>query len=85
MSEQVIITDFTRMAGGHVCVAGYTHAGQAVRLSWPRVLERDLFKGGPPAAFPSAVVECDLIRTCPSRLTRRILATIPPRCALCAG
>ena len=65
MSEQVIITDFTRMAGGHVCVAGYTHAGQAVRLSWPRVLERDLFKGGPPAAFPSAVVECDLIENLP--------------------
>ena len=56
-----MITDLTRMSGGHVCVAGYTHDGQGIRLAAPRLYEMDIAAGGQPIAFPAAVVACDLL------------------------
>ena len=61
MKQELIITDLTRMSGGHVCVAGYAHNGQGIRLAAPRLLEADIAVDGMPIAFPAAVVECDLI------------------------
>jgi hypothetical protein len=65
MNQELVITDLTRMSAGHVCVAGYSHAGQAIRLDWPPVLEHDLFRAGRPIAFPAALVECALIKRQP--------------------
>jgi hypothetical protein len=65
MKTELIITDLTRMGGGHVCVAGYAHDGQCVRLHWPRLRERDIANAGRPTVFPAAVVECDLIQQQP--------------------
>jgi hypothetical protein len=61
MNQELVITDLTRMYGGHVCVAGYTHDGQAVRLSTPRLHEVDIAFDGQPTTFPTTVVECELI------------------------
>ena len=61
MKQELIITDLTRMSGGHVCVAGYAHNGQGIRLAAPRLHEVDIAVDGKPIAFPAAVVECDLI------------------------
>lgn len=60
MIRRITITDLTRMQGGFVCVAGYDEAGEAVRLSRPRVLESDLAQEGQAVVFPTAVVECDV-------------------------
>ena len=61
MNQELMITDLTRMSGGHVCVAGYAHDGQAIRLAAPRLHEMDIAVNGQPIAFPAAVVACDLL------------------------
>lgn len=65
MNQELVITDLTRMYGGHVCVAGYAHSGQCVRLSSPRLHELDIAAHGKPIVFPAAVVECDVIENQP--------------------
>jgi hypothetical protein len=65
MIEELMITDLTRMYGGHVCVAGYAHNWQCVRLASPRLHELDVVADGKPIAFPAAVVECDLHENLP--------------------
>jgi hypothetical protein len=65
MNQELVITDLTRMYGGHVCVAGYAHNGQAVRLASPRLHEVDIAADGKPIAFPTAVVACDFFENLP--------------------
>jgi hypothetical protein len=60
MNQELIITDLTRMSAGYVCVAGYTHGGQSIRLAAPRLHEIDIAAEGKPIVFPAAVVACDL-------------------------
>jgi hypothetical protein len=65
VKQELVITDLTRMAGGYVCMAGYDHGGQCIRLATPRLHEVDLTAGGEPVAYRAAVVVCDLIENQP--------------------
>ena len=46
MTTRIVISDLTRMAGGHVCVAGFDGDGRCVRLSTPRVREQTIVGAG---------------------------------------
>jgi hypothetical protein len=65
MKRRLTITDLTRMYGGYVCVAGQAEEGEWVRLHTPRVTEFDLSDGRQALVYPSAIVECDLLRHAP--------------------
>jgi hypothetical protein len=65
MSQELIVTDLTRMAAGFVCVAGYDLDGRPVRLAAPRLHEINITTGGQPIVFPGAVVACDLLEHLP--------------------
>jgi hypothetical protein len=65
MKQQLLITDFTRMRDGHVCLAGYDEQGRCVRPAEPRIHEHLVKRDGKFCVFPSAVVELDLLEPRP--------------------
>jgi len=65
MNQELAVTDLTRMSAGFVCVAGYTHGGEPIRLAAPRLHEVDIAAEGKPIVFPGAVVTCDLLEHLP--------------------
>ena len=65
MKQPLVITDFTRMRGGYVCVAGYDALGHCVRPSEPRLQEELIKREGRFFVYPSAVVEFDLLEPRP--------------------
>ena len=65
MKQPLIITDFTRMKGGHVCISGYDPQGNCVRPSEPRIHEDLVKRDGKFCVYPSAVVEFDLLEPRP--------------------
>lgn len=65
MKRKLLITDFTRMRSGHVCIAGYDEQGACVRPADPRIHEHLVKRDGKFCVFPSAVVEFDLLQPRP--------------------
>ncbi len=61
MKQQLIVTDFTRMRDGHVCIAGYDEQGRCVRPADPRIHETFVKQDGKYRIFPTAVIELDLL------------------------
>ena len=66
MKRTLVITDLTRMSGGHVCVAGYAEDVTAVRLASPRLPEASLSRDGQLLVFPGALIDCELWRHIPA-------------------
>jgi hypothetical protein len=65
VKQALLITDFTRMRGGHVCIAGYDKHGRCVRPAEPRIHEDLIKRNGQYSVYPSAVVEFDLLEPRP--------------------
>lgn len=65
MKQHLLVTDFTRMRTGHVCVAGYDALGRCVRPAEPRIHEHLVKHDGKFNVFPGAVVEVDLLEARP--------------------
>jgi hypothetical protein len=65
VKKPLLITDLTRMRGGHVCVAGYDEQGRCVRPAYPRIQEALLKRDDVFVVYPSAVVEFDLLEAKP--------------------
>jgi hypothetical protein len=61
VKQPLLITDLTRMRGGHVCLAGYDPQGRCVRPAEPRIHEDLVKRDGQFCVYPSAVVEFDLL------------------------
>ncbi len=61
MKLALLITDFTRMRGGHVCLSGYDEQGNCVRPAEPRIHEHLVKHDGKFFLYPSAVVEFDIL------------------------
>jgi hypothetical protein len=59
--QELLVTDFTRMRGGHVCLAGYDRQGRCVRPAEPRLHEDLAKRDGRFFVYPAAVVEVDLL------------------------
>lgn len=68
MATRLIITDLTRMSGGHVCLAGYDIAsGRCLRpvLRWGNFEESWLYRGPGGIIKPFALVDLDFLLPLP--------------------
>lgn len=62
MRTLLTITDLTRMAGDHVCLAGYTPEMQCIRpTQYTGITEGWLYQAGAVAIRPFTTIDCDLI------------------------
>ena len=60
MKQQLLITDFTRMRSGHVCVVGLDEQGRCIRPAEPRIHEQLAKQDGKFCIYPSAIIEFDI-------------------------
>jgi hypothetical protein len=62
MKTQLIVTDLTRMQGGHVCIAGYNGKHECIRpVAKGGIPESILFQDGNLIIYPFALVELELL------------------------
>ena len=66
MITQLVITDLTRMQGGHVCIAGYNSQHECIRpMAHGSIPESILFQNGKMIIYPFALVELELFEAEP--------------------
>lgn len=67
MKTKLVVTDFTRMHRGRVCIAGYDGDHRCIRpiLPPPGILESSLYSNGKALVFPFALIELDLLEATP--------------------